>query len=195
MKKLTLLIGVPLALGLVALVVAAPPWAVDAPERNDNPRVVLHTTEGDIVIEMYVDEAPLATARFMDNTARGVFDGTIFHDVSVDMVYGGVRFADGTFQGMFYGNPPPSEEDNGLTHRRGSVGTVEYDPDYQSGEFYVALCAIPHFDGKLTIFGEVLAGMDIVEHVAASAPEGGCMPEKIPPLIVTITGAELLGTR
>lgn len=171
----------PLSLGTAVVTVAffaggarSPYGASDGANPPAGPSVIFHTSEGDIVISLFFDASPLAAARFLDNAERGVFTGTVFHEVSVDMVYGGAFLADGSFQDAFYGNPPPSEADNGLVHRRGVIGAVAFSPDYQSGEFYIALCEIPHFDGELTIFGEVTEGMEIIDRIAEGAgPDGG----------------------
>ena len=160
-----LLAGLGIAVSVLSLLGLS---ASAAQEPRGTGYAVLHTSEGDITLFMYGDEAPLAVGRFINNAERGVYDGTILHDVCPGyMVYGGIVLEDGSFQDAFYGNPPASEADNGLAHQRGSVGTVAYYPDYQSGEFYVTLGPMPYFDGKLTIFAQVVEGMDLIEEAAA----------------------------
>jgi len=138
----------------------------------------LHTAEGEIDIELYPKVSPLAVARFCDNATRGVYDGTVIHNVNREYptVYGGLYYPDGSTPDAFPGNPPPSEAQTSPRHERGTVGIVTYDVDYQSHEFYIGLVPLTAFDGQCTVIGTVTAGLDVLDRIVESAPEGAIVP-------------------
>ena len=75
-------------LAIVGSAAAAPP--AKAPEPAGNPRVLLETSKGNIVVELYADKAPKSAENFLQYVKSGFYNGTIFHRVIPDfMVQGG----------------------------------------------------------------------------------------------------------
>ena len=99
---------------------------------------------------------------FVALARQGFFDGTTIHRVVPDfVVQGGDPGGDGT------GGPPYALRDelNPLAYVRGRVGMALSGPDTGGSQWFVTLSRQPHLDGAYTVFGEVTAGMDVVERV------------------------------
>ena len=179
-------------LGLT-IVVAFSPRATGTPAGDDNPVAILHTSAGDIALELRADAAPCTVGAFIANAEDGVYDGTTIHDVSRAFVYGGCFLADGTVKQVQVESPGATENNNGLKHVRGRVGvrtTLGADGPLYTHEFYICLDRFPRWDGGMTLFAEVSDGIEIVDRIAASAGEDGT-----PSLIVTIKSVEIRGPR
>ena len=123
-----------------------------------NYSAILHTENGDITIELYAEDAPLAVNNFVFLTNEGWYDGVTFHRVLPGFV-------------AQAGDP---------------TGTGLGGPGYA---FYISLAPVPHLDGGYTIFGQVIAGMDVVESITPRDPQQGA---SLPPgdRIVSVTIVE-----
>ncbi len=121
------------------------------------------TDRGPIRIELAADKAPLTVANFVNLSQRGYYDGLNFHRVINDfMVQGGCPQGSGT------GGPGYRFEDeakNGLGHERGVLAMANAGPGTNGSQFFITHVACPWLDGKHTVFGKVLEGMDIVDSV------------------------------
>ena len=136
-------------------------------EKGDLPRVVFETTKGRFVIELFEDEAPKTVGNFIHLVEKGFYNELLFHRVEQHLVVQtGCPNGDGT------GGPGYSiEGENGLpnsrNHFRGSVGMALAGDEADSGgsQFYVCLSPLNFLDGRFTVFGRVIEGMDTVEHL------------------------------
>ena len=78
-------------LGLASYLLAIPTAVSAAEEQLDNPRVLMKTSDGDIVIELYAEKSPVTVENFLSYVDAGYYDGTVFHRViSNFMIQGGV---------------------------------------------------------------------------------------------------------
>ena len=122
------------------------------------------TARGPIKIELYPDKAPLTVANFVNLAQRGFYDGLNFHRVIPDfMVQGGCP------EGSGRGGPGYKFEDEtrtGLSHERGVLSMANAGPSSNGSQFFITHVATPWLDGKHTVFGKVLEGMDVVDSVA-----------------------------
>lgn len=122
------------------------------------------TDRGPIRIELYPDKAPLTVANFVNLAQRGFYDGLNFHRVIPDfMVQGGCP------EGSGRGGPGYRFEDetrNGLAHDRGVLSMANAGPDTNGSQFFITHVATPWLDGKHTVFGKVIEGMDVIDKVA-----------------------------
>lgn len=128
----------------------------------------LSTAKGEIVLRLAVDAAPVTVNNFVFLAQQGFYDGLTFHRVEPGFVIQG-----GDPLGTGEGGPGyvlPAEI--GLPHEVGAVAMARL-PDrgnprrMSSGsQFYIALDALPQLDGGYTVFGTVVAGMDVVETIA-----------------------------
>ncbi len=122
------------------------------------------TDRGPVRLELYPDKAPLTVANFVNLAKRGFYDGLNFHRVIPDfMVQGGCPQGTGT------GGPGYKFEDetsNGVRHERGVLSMANAGPSTNGSQFFITHVATPWLDGKHTVFGKVVEGMDIVDKVA-----------------------------
>lgn len=125
----------------------------------------IETNKGTIEIKLLPDKAPKTVARIKELVNKGFYNGIIFHRV-IDgfMIQGGDPTGTGT-QGS--GQTIPDEFNNGLKHdSKGVVAMANTGrPNSQDSQFYITLAPQPHLDGKYTIFGKVVKGMDVVEKI------------------------------
>ena len=121
------------------------------------------TDRGPIQVELKPEQAPLTVASFVNLARRGFYDGLHFHRVIDDfMVQGGCPQGTGT------GGPGYKFEDearNGLTHERGVLSMANAGPNTNGSQFFITHVATPWLDGKHTVFGKVVEGMDAVDAV------------------------------
>lgn len=125
----------------------------------------IETNKGIIKIKLFPDKAPKTVTRIKELVNKGFYNGIIFHRV-IDgfMIQGGDPTGTG-MQGS--GQTIPDEFNNGLKHdSKGVVAMANTGrPNSQDSQFYITLAPQPHLDGKYTIFGKVISGMDVVEKI------------------------------
>ena len=137
---------------------AAP--ALIAPQVS--PHVFLDTDKGTIEIELAVLEAPLTAENFLALAQRGYFSGMAIHRVVPNfVVQAGDRRGDGE------GGPGHTlrDEINMLPYLRGAVGMALDGADTGGSQFFITHSPQPHLDGRYTVFGRVVAGMDVVDRL------------------------------
>jgi|SRR5688572_1807929 peptidyl-prolyl cis-trans isomerase B (cyclophilin B) len=121
------------------------------------------TSRGPIRVELAADKAPLTVANFVNLAKRGFYDGLSFHRVIADfMIQGGCPQGTGT------GGPGYKFEDeanNGLGHQRGVLSMANAGPNTNGSQFFITHVATPWLDGKHTVFGKVIEGLDVVDAV------------------------------
>lgn len=139
-----------------------PDWA-RLSELGESPHWVLDTNRGRIVIQLDPLGAPFTVSSIDHLTAKGVYNGVVFHRVVRNFVIQGGDFdrKDG-FGGPDYRMPT---EPSYSTFRRGSVGMASSGPDTEGSQFFITHTRTPHLDGLYTIFGEVIEGMDVVDRI------------------------------
>ena len=121
------------------------------------------TDRGPIKLELYPDKAPLTVANFVNLARRGFYDGLGFHRVIADfMIQGGCP------EGSGRGGPGYRFEDetgNGVRHERGVLSMANAGPNTNGSQFFITHVATPWLDGKHTVFGKVVEGLDVVDAV------------------------------
>ncbi len=120
----------------------------------------VRTTQGAFTIALHSDVAPATVGSFAKLAEAGYFDDTEIHRVVPNFV---VQAGDPTGTGL--GDPGYSLrcEASSLPYRRGTVGMALSGKDTGGSQFFVALSRQPHLDGNYTVFGEVTAGMEVVD--------------------------------
>jgi cyclophilin family peptidyl-prolyl cis-trans isomerase len=123
----------------------------------------MKTTEGDIVLELFDEDAPKTVANFKKLAGQGFYDGLIFHRVIRDfMIQGGCPEGTGT------GGPGYTFEDEINQHKivKGTLAMANAGPDTNGSQFFIVTAdETPWLDGKHTAFGRVVEGMDVVERL------------------------------
>jgi cyclophilin family peptidyl-prolyl cis-trans isomerase/HEAT repeat protein len=142
-----------------------------APRISDpgaNPMVVIETTRGPMVFELFPVEAPVHVLNFLSLARAGHYDGLDFHRVVPDFVIqGGCYRGDGNGGGTWRG-PADSlgQEFTPRAYVRGSLGMPRGEnPDSGGSQFFVTQRATPHLDGRYTIFGELREGLDVLDRI------------------------------
>ena len=153
--------------------IECPPMVID-PLKNYN--AILHTESGDITIELYPEDAPLAVNNFVFLSNEGWYDGVTFHRVIPGFV---AQAGDPTGTGL--GGPGYAFEnevsENLSFDRAGVLGMANAGPDSNGSQFFITLAPVPHLDGGYSIFGKVIDGMDVVESISPRDPQqGGSLP-------------------
>ena len=139
----------------------------------ENPNVLLDTTEGEILIELYPDKAPETVANFLKYVDEGFYKNTIFHRVIKGfMIQGGGLTM--KMEEKPTSAPVKNEADNGLKNDRGTIAMARtMDPHSATAQFFINLVdneflnySAPTVQGwGYCVFGKVVDGMDVVDKI------------------------------
>jgi len=177
--------------------------AATPPAATAHPEVVLHTSQGDITLELYPDKSPKSVANFLQYVRDGFYSGTVFHRaIQGYLVQGGLYTRD--LQAKRTRSAIPSEADNGLSNVRGTVAVARgADPNSGTAQFFFNLVDNRRLDfvgnqSGLTwgyaVFGKVIKGMDVVDKMAALPTRGlGPFAGDVPNPLVVIDSASVVG--
>jgi cyclophilin family peptidyl-prolyl cis-trans isomerase len=128
---------------------------------------VMRTSEGDIALELFDEDAPKTVANFKQLAGQGFYDGLIFHRVIPDfMIQGGCP------EGTGRGGPGYTFEDEINEHKvvRGALAMANAGPNTNGSQFFIVTAdACPWLDGKHTVFGQVASGQDVVDRIGSTA--------------------------
>jgi peptidyl-prolyl cis-trans isomerase B (cyclophilin B) len=137
-------------------------------------QATLNTNHGAISVELFDDDAPKTVENFRKLAGEGFYDGLIFHRVIPDfMIQGGCPEGTGT------GGPGYTFEDEINQHKivRGALAMANSGPNTNGSQFFlVTKDAAPWLDGKHTVFGEVVDGMEAVDAIESQATDGRDRP-------------------
>ncbi len=122
-------------------------------------KATIHTTKGDIRLNLFPDKAPVTTLNFVNLSTRGFYNGLIFHRVIPNfMIQGGCPLGTGT------GGPGYRFRDEftpDLRHNKpGVLSMANAGPNTNGSQFFITHVATPWLDGKHTIFGQVVDESD-----------------------------------
>ena len=127
-----------------------------------SPHVYIETEKGTIEIELDVLDAPITALNIMTLARRGYFDGLAFHRVVQNFVVQG-----GDPRGDGEGGPGYTVRDelNQEPYLRGTVGMALAWRDTGGSQFFITHSPQPHLDARYTVFGRVIAGMEVVDAI------------------------------
>lgn len=158
---------------VLALVWAAAPAAQKSP--GAGPIVVLETSKGTIEFETYPEEAPKTVEQILALVKRNFYNGQRFHRAEKNFVIqvGDPKSRDASLNGQAWWGRGGSGKPIGVaeitkkrTNVRGAVGMGHSgNPAQADSQFYITLRAAPELDGKYTVFGRVISGMDVVAKI------------------------------
>lgn len=160
----------------------------------DHPRVLMQTSMGELVIELYPDKAPKSVANFLQYVDDGFYNGTIFHRV-IDgfMIQGGGFTPD--MEKKTTRAPIMNEADNGL---RNTIGTIAMartmEPHSATSQFFINVAMNSSLDFRektprgwgYAVFGRVVKGMDVVKAIKSVSTTRSGMYRDVPakPIII-----------
>lgn len=122
-----------------------------------NPRAVIGTSRGTIILELLYDRAPMTVNNFIALAEKGFYDHRFFHRVVPNFV-----IQDGCPRGDGWGGPGYTIqcEYNPVPYETGTVGMALSGKDTGGSQYFITLSPQPHLDGRYTVFGRVVSGMD-----------------------------------
>lgn len=175
--------------------------------------VEMKTSMGSIKIKLFPEHAPKAVENFMVHAEEGYYDGLVFHRVIENfMVQGGDPTGTGGGGESIYGETFEDEFTDNLLNLRGALSMANAGPGTNGSQFFIVqakeapaetipsnspekvkqayadMGGTPWLDGKHTVFGQVIEGMEVVDAIAAVEKQGQDRPVED----VTITSIEVL---
>jgi peptidyl-prolyl cis-trans isomerase B (cyclophilin B) len=135
--------------------------------------IVLHTSAGDITIELDKSNAPISSTNFLEYARKGHYNGTIFHRVIDNFMVQGGGFEPGMKQ-KDSGEPIQNEADNGLKNDMGTLAMARtMEPHSATAQFFINVSdnAFLNHSGKnsqgwgYAVFGKVTEGIDVVNSI------------------------------
>jgi len=165
------------------------------------PSAIIHTSMGDIQLELFADKAPVSVKNFTDYATSGFYDGTIFHRViSYFMIQGG-GFTEAMVQKPTSA-PIANEANNGLSNRRGTIAMARTnDPNSATSQFFINTednAKLDYTRGDSSagwgyaVFGKVTGGMDVVDAIRNVETTSVPPYSDVPVVPVVITGVEII---
>jgi len=153
-----------------------PPFSTESVEELAAHRAVLETSLGEIALEFFPDRAPQHVRNFLRLARVGVYDGMAFHRVAAGFV---------AQTGALISRPAAltkrqqgyvtnlATEINDTKHVKGILSMARGDdPASASTSFFLCLGAAPALDGKYTVFGRVVSGLDVLEAIERVPVDG-----------------------
>lgn len=143
------------------------------PEKKELTGAVMKTSLGDIEVAFFRDKAPKSVENFTKLASSGFYDGTKFHRVIKDfMIQGGDPLSKDDSQMGRWGTGGPgyqfTDEINSEKIVRGVLAMANAGPNTNGSQFFLVTAqAAPWLDGKHTVFGKVVKGMDAVDRISA----------------------------
>ena len=164
---------------------------------SDNPTVLLETSSGDILVELFADKAPQTVANFLKYVDDGFYTNTIFHRVIPGFMIQGGGFNEQMQQKQ--PNPPiKNEADNGLRNTRGTIAMARTaDQDSATSQFFINVADNAFLDhGQrdfgYAVFGKVVKGMDVADKISQVQTHNVGPYQNVPTKPVVILSAKVL---
>jgi peptidyl-prolyl cis-trans isomerase B (cyclophilin B) len=179
-RVMTLIVAGILAVGVTARA-EEKPAALTAPstpaggQAGPNPVVLVKTSMGDVKIRLLQDKAPVSVANFLSYVDDKFYDGTIFHRVIDSFMVQGGGF-DSSLAKKETRAPIKNEATNGISNKRGTVAMARTNiVDSATSQFFINVADNTFLDHKngtprdfgYAVFGEVIAGMEVVDRIKA----------------------------
>jgi len=163
--------------------------------------VILHTTMGDIGIELDEANAPATVRNFLQYVRDGHYDNTVFHRVINGFMIQGGGFSPGMKQKPTRA-PVANEAGNGVKNAKYTVAMARTsDPHSATAQFFINVADNAFLDYKgpspqgygYCVFGKVVRGTEVVDRIAGVPTGRAGFHENVPTQDVLITSAEVVG--
>jgi len=138
---------------------APPPMTIDTSKQYT---ATIETEKGNLVLELFASDVPVTVNNFVFLAREGFYDGTTFHRVVPDFVAQG-----GDPTGTGTGTPGYSfaDEFTEHTHVTGALSMANSGANTNGCQFFITYAPQPHLDGKHSVFGQLIEGMDVLEEI------------------------------
>ena len=154
------------------------PFSTETVEQLSAARAVIETSMGNITLEFFPDRAPGHVRQFLRLASSGVYDGTVVSSHRQGLRHSGRAHADAARAARREAAGVRTEPAAGVqSPRRTSEASCRW-PDSattrpaRSSSFFIVLAPTPSLDGKYTVFGRVVSGMDVIEKIEAAPLNG-----------------------
>ena len=139
---------------------------------------IIKTNMGTIEIELFADQTPKTVENFVGLAEKGYYKGVIFHRVIKNfMLQAGDPTGTGRGGASFWGGKFEDEFVSDLKHDTpGILSMANAGPNTNGSQFFITLVATPWLDGKHTVFGKVINGMDVVYAIGEVKTGAGDKP-------------------
>lgn len=173
-------------------------------DQAKGPKATIKTNHGDIVIQLFPEEAPMTVENFVRLAQKGYYDGVTFHRVISDfMIQGGDPEGTGAGGQSIWGHNFEDEFSNELFNLRGALSMANDGPNTNGSQFFIVQNknmpkrfiqqlrdaqypeevvkaykqgGTPWLDHRHTVFGHVTEGMDVVDEIAKVGKDGNDKP-------------------
>ncbi len=138
---------------------APPPMTIDTSKQYT---ATIETEKGNLVLELFASDVPLTVNNFVFLSREGFYDNTTFYRVIPDFMV-----QSGDPSGTQTGGPGYSfaDEFTERTHVAGALSMANTGPDTNSSHFFITYSPQHHLDGKHSVFGQLIEGMDVLEKI------------------------------
>lgn len=136
-------------------------------DKGESLFATLHTNMGEIKLRLYANDVPKTVKNFVGLGLKNYYDGVTFHRVIDDfMIQGGDPTGTGRGGESYYGGKFEDELKMHLKHdEAGVLSMANAGPNTNGSQFFITLKATPWLDGKHTVFGKVVSGMEVVRAI------------------------------
>ncbi len=161
---------------------------LDNKENTKMTTAILKTNKGDITIELFAEITPKTVANFTKLASEGFYDGIKFHRVIKGfMIQGGDPLTKDDSKAALWGTGGPGYKfaDEIGTDNRNDIGTISManaGPNTNGSQFFINTAANNFLDGKHTVFGKVVAGMETVKAIENTPVDSNDRP--IAPVVI-----------
>ncbi len=144
-------------------------------------QAIIHTQWGDITLKFFPEIAPNHVKNFIELAQKGFYNGTTFHRIIPNfMIQGGdpnSKKADRSKHGMGGPGYQLKAEFSHQPHKRGTLSMARAaHPDSAGSQFFICVADTSFLDGKYTVFGEVVKGMEVVDKIVSQPKDGNDNP-------------------
>eukprot|EP00606_Chrysophyceae_sp_TOSAG23-5_P001469 GSChrysophyteH2.ASY1.ANO1.262.1 assembled CDS len=142
-------------------------------------RIRFETSSGVFEMELYTQHAPRTCQNIMQLSKIGYYDNTIFHRVIKGFcIQGGDPTGTGRGGESVYGGKFEDEISSALKHTGAGILSMANNgqPNTNGSQFFVTLAPSPSLDGKHTIFGRIISGMDVIRTIGSVPTQDGDRP-------------------
>lgn len=149
-------------------------------EANKSYQAIIETNKGSMRLELYAQDAPITVNNFVFLARNKYYDGVVFHRVLDNFM---AQTGDPTGSGR--GGPGytfPDETDNGQVHSgKGILSMANSGPGTNGSQFFITFITTPWLDGKHTVFGKVIEGLEVLDQLSRIDPmrPSGVSPDRI----------------
>ena len=186
---------------LSPIAIAAGPQAIivanEADSSSKAPHAILKTKYGEMEIVLFPELAPKHVESFVKLAKSGYFNGTIFHRVIPGfMIQGGDPLTKDPNNRSRYGTGGPDytlpAEFSKIAHEKGILSAARTaDPNSAGSQFFIMVDKAPHLDGKYTVFGEIIRGVEVADMIVKQPRDSRDVPvERIEMTIEIVEGKD-----